>query len=172
MRWFARILGIALIALAMLVTVTAPGLAHQVDYTYWKDNHGMCVNCKVNKGNVVGFWQSILAADAIDTFWYCGIDGYFGPVTRGSTRAWKTHYGLNRDGVAGHGAWATADNFVVHVADGRNYYYLGYYEEAYFQILRNDGGRLIWQPTDFGWDYPYYGSGHPAITFPRGPYCG
>lgn len=177
MNWATRILTATVTALAAVIVMTSPAPAHPIDYLNWKDNHTLCKNCGVDKGNVVGFWQSILVADGIEggghVPWWCNIDGYFGSYTRGFAKGWQAHYGLTSDGIVGQHTWNKASAFIEAVKfNGRNYKYIGYETDVYFQILRDKSGNLIWQPA-YPREYPYYDSNHPAITFPRGGrYCG
>lgn len=101
------------LAVCLTLAVSTTAFAYSSSYTNFS---GLPVTniSAVNKGNVVGLWQSILWADGY--LWKCtsqhtnAIDGYFGPGTQSATRLWqKTYMGAGAaDGSVGPKTWAKA----------------------------------------------------------------
>ncbi|WP_151771504.1 peptidoglycan-binding domain-containing protein [Streptomyces abyssomicinicus] len=73
--------------------------------------NSLCYGCGESSGtDIVKLWQSILASEhllSIDA-----IDGYFGPATRGATKAWQTKNKLAADGMVGDATWSKADDLL------------------------------------------------------------
>jgi Putative peptidoglycan binding domain len=150
-------------ALALVLVVVAAPLAgaHAIDGQVWSDSHSLCVTCTVNRGRVVGWWQTILWAD--DFLAECGsagIDGVFGTTTKGATKSWQANYNLSADGVVGPNTWSKAKSFVVHDS-GALYHYLGY---SHGPKLDYDSNLNVWYflpPASSS----YWLTDHPSTTF-------
>lgn len=131
---------------------------------YWSDEHRLCMDCDVNEGNVVAFWQSILIAGGESIGPCPEVDGQFGPYTATNTDGWKGFYGLNTDGIVGELAWDIADGHISYLGDTETYFryaYVGWNASFRYHVFY-DNAALTFEPLRRADTYRH--SMHPDVT--------
>jgi hypothetical protein len=151
----------------------------------WAFNHLLCSSSRcfgnvssvtgeeiVNQGNLIGFWQDIVAADGYGSVCTVnGIDGHFGSRTEANTKAWQAAFdvpglaALQADGIVGPHTWTAAQKFVV--VDGldgfTNYqHYDGGVYNIYFEYTV---GVMFWDRPSSLTGPILQDSDHPGIGF-------
>lgn len=142
-----RVVVIALTAVALVIGGSAVAQAGSYSSSYANLSRMPTLGSGyVTKGNVVGFWQSVLYADGHGN--KCtsnspnGIDGYFGSRTKGGTTTWQNRFmgsGAG-DGLVGPKTWSRVFASTVYMGwyeygNAHEYRYVGLRDNVWY--LRN-----------------------------------
>jgi hypothetical protein len=163
----------------LLFSLMTPARAHSITGLQWTNVDQVCANgpC-VNKGNLVGAWQSILWADGyLSKCGSSGIDGQFGSITKSATKTWQSAHRLSADGVVGPRTWSAARGVLIYrgthptfgpggrVATAVQYW--DYVGKKNSRTVHFQYASPIWafrSPANSG-QLPYYATSHPSIFF-------
>jgi len=136
-------------------------------HRHWGEGNYHLLPSQVSTGNMVGFWQSFIAA--YGTIPCTGVDGIFGPKTTNGTKSIQNFFGLTPDGIVGKQTWNAASHW-LHAAgnDGfvTTYWVPNYANSVYPFYAYTYGGPWRWHvPTVTAPFETLISTNHPAVTF-------
>lgn len=176
MRGYAKFVALVSALVSFMAASVLPASADSLSDRYWEYAHTIYQGGSYASGDVVGAWQSILAADAKLPS-RCYIDGVFGSQTKQSTISWQnTFIGSGAgDGVVGPQTWGKANSYMRYYgfadeSDYDIYYYYGLEGRRVWMIFNAQiTGQWAFRPYNLGYASSranYWSTNHPSRTFP------
>lgn len=123
-RHIALLSAVLLVSTVAVESAVGPADAHPLNGSLWGPNEdAICwvgtPGCAgVTRGNIVGFWQTVLLAEGLFPYPCSHIDGQFGPETAFWTGAYQQRYGLPNDQiVGGRYTWPNAEGHLTFIGN-------------------------------------------------------